>query len=638
MGTTSTVGAEGAAECSCKIGTSPDGAGCSCSPGFYGNANLPGEDPCTECPVGAFKAGVGNAAACTQCSNLLGGSASTRATGSASEADCICGLNYLREEVVAGVAKCIDCPEGAACQGGNTTALLARPGYWRSSPNSAVFHQCAKPHGAELCVGGRAEGGTAAGGAAARSDSRCRAGHRGPLCWSCEDGYGKQLGVCERCSDTDDESRWVYVAFGLGLILVMVFVLLTGNLRRATSRRGEAAQGMNVKMSVVKIMVNWLQVTSLAGFIEVGFPKEIQALLQFEDASNISPWSFSSVNCAMNVDFFERFYYTALVPAVCFALALGVCALRKLVAWQAQWTFDIFVMLFEALLFLTYNLLTQSVLSVFKCRHLGDGIQVLVSEVSVECGTPNHKTAVRVGWVLFVVFCLGIPLQLGALLWRARASLTETRSKVRLGFFFFNYRQKLFYYEVVNMARKLAMVATVVLLEHEIEVQIISLSLLSIVFLTLHTWLRPYESKTLNRLETFAYFVSTMQLTSAAYFHNRPARTGGAFSDLLTFAVVSLSVTFILWSLYLIGFSSLRKLGARLHTFRMAQPGHGKGRSSLTVPPHRLSVERRDSPAAKPAAGAEYAGLGFFLDDDRPTAGPGTLNGGTMHNPLHSNV
>ena len=221
---------------------------------------------------------------------------------------------------------------------------------------------------------------------------------------------------------------------------------------------------------------------------------------------------------------------------------------------------------------------------------------------------------------------------------RARPSLTETRSKVRLGFFFFNYRQKLFYYEVVNMARKLAMVATVVLLEHEIEVQIISLSLLSIVFLTLHTWLRPYESKTLNRLETFAYFVSTMQLTSAAYFHNRPARTGGAFSDLLTFAVVSLSVTFILWSLYLIGFSSLRKLGARLHTFRMAQPGHGKGRSSLTVPPHRLSVERRDSPAAKPAAGAEYAGLGFFLDDDRPTAGPGTLNGGTMHNPLHSNV
>ena len=41
---------------------------------------------------------MGNAAACTQCSNLLGGSASTQATGSTSEADCICGLNYLREE------------------------------------------------------------------------------------------------------------------------------------------------------------------------------------------------------------------------------------------------------------------------------------------------------------------------------------------------------------------------------------------------------------------------------------------------------------------------------------------------------------------------------------------------------------
>ena len=83
---------------------------------------------------------------------------------------------------------CNSCPEGGICIGYGTVTetIVTSAGYWRRYPYLASFKACeASATGSQMCEGG--------------VNSTCRAGHRGPRCGLCEDGYGMASGLCARC-------------------------------------------------------------------------------------------------------------------------------------------------------------------------------------------------------------------------------------------------------------------------------------------------------------------------------------------------------------------------------------------------------------------------------------------------------
>ena len=83
-------------------------------------------------------------------------------------------------------------------------------------------------------------------------------------------------------------------------------------------------------ISVVKVMVTWLQLSSLASSVQVPVSPTVRTLLDWQSLGNVSPWSFSSFNCVVPIGFYQRFYACCLVPVGCAALGAAVVGARAL--------------------------------------------------------------------------------------------------------------------------------------------------------------------------------------------------------------------------------------------------------------------------------------------------------------------
>ena len=277
--------------------------------------------------AGLLREREGDAFACESCLSVLGEGSSTAGVGAVSADDCRCGPEYYRDAE----GMCRDCPTGAKCSGGFAATMSFWPNFWRASPDSDRLHVCEAPRGVSLCQGSAAAARlrderakalavrrrAADGGAGAEAgtddngdagEDLCLPGHAGPLCWECVEGWGKRLGVCEACGSESGAlgQSAAFVVLGAALFLLAVYFLVTQNLGRVMEAHWKAAvaaqvalataakgggkrkpEGMNLTMGVVKILVTWLQMASLANSMRAPTGPEMAELLKWEDLGNV---------------------------------------------------------------------------------------------------------------------------------------------------------------------------------------------------------------------------------------------------------------------------------------------------------------------------------------------------------------
>ena len=239
-------------------------------------------------------------------------------------------------------------------------------------------------------------------------------------------------------------------------------------------------------ISVVKVMVTWLQLSSLASSVQVPVSSAVRTLLDWQSLGNVSPWSFSSFNCVVPIGFYQRFYACCLVPVGCAALAAAVVGARALLGRKrlAGLEGDVGIMATQLLWLLTYTMVTEAVMSVFVCRELDDGYWVLSRDVEVECGTPQHRLARRVGLVMLALHTVGVPLQAALLMGGPRGARDQLRMRVRFGFLYENFRDATFWYESFGMLRKASMVAVVTFFQDQTGIQVFTVSWVALTYLT----------------------------------------------------------------------------------------------------------------------------------------------------------
>ena len=181
-------------------------------------------------------------------------------------------------------------------------------------------------------------------------------------------------------------------------------------------------------------------------------------------------------------------------------------------------------------------------------------MSVLSADLSVQCETSKHIAAVRLGYIFGLLYIVGIPLQVFAQLYWYRGKLADQSVKVRYMFMFHNYREGLYWYECVNMLRKIGLVTALVLLQEDLGTQVFALSVISMTYLTLHAYIKPYTSRTLNELETAALFVTALTLSTCSFFYSNPTGTGNpAVEHGLTWSVIILSTCLLICSLAILG-------------------------------------------------------------------------------------
>jgi hypothetical protein len=558
-GAASRTGSTTRDQCSCPDGTVLLDDACVCTKGFYGSGD---DGTCIECPLGYFKDAEGDSLACTPCEDLLGTGASTLQVAATTQDSCVCRSAFYRGDD----GQCQPCPMGASCNGGPLQSIRLEPGYWRFKEDSSRLHKCELQRGEHICQGSAGSADPHGAGLAQHGEELCREGHTGVLCWECKEDFGKRLGICRSCGSTSGvvAMAFVYTVIGVLVLLLMIWFLVTQNLNRAVSwaktdysghSQRKRPESSDIMMSVVKIVVTWLQLSSMASKVKVPTSNELQELYKWEDLGNVSPWSFSQFNCVARMNFYQRYYISALVPVGCMVLAAFIVflrwAFRREVPGVSLW--DIFIMTCQMLWFLTYTMVNAMVLNVFKCRQLDDDLSVLADEVSIVCGTQEHRRAVMFGFVFVGLYTFGLPLQAFFQMWSNRHQLLQRRMRVRYFFLCNNYRNNVFWYECFGMFRKAVITATVTLLQDDVSVQVFTVSLVSLVFLTVHTHFKPYAVPMLNELETAALFISAVTLSSCTFFYFKNFSGGNdLYESALSWAIIVMSGMFMLWSLLLV--------------------------------------------------------------------------------------
>lgn len=115
--------------------------------------------------------------------------------------------------------------------------------------------------------------------------------------------------------------------------------------------------------------------------------------------------------------------------------------------------------------------ITRLVFSSFPCLELDTGERWLLTDKSIDCDSTAHAGVVAYAWIMVLVFCGGVPGGCFLLLWKSRDKISkaeEVRAKdeslSRIRFLFEYYKPEHWYWEPVEMLRRIFMTGFLVIL------------------------------------------------------------------------------------------------------------------------------------------------------------------------------
>ncbi|GMI25760.1 hypothetical protein TeGR_g8964 [Tetraparma gracilis] len=143
--------------------------------------------------------------------------------------------------------------------------------------------------------------------------------------------------------------------------------------------------------------------------------------------------------------------------------------------------------------------MTRLIFSTFPCLELDTGERWLLADKSIDCDSAAHARMVAYAWIMVVVFCVGVPGGCFLLLWRQRDKIMASEDKRKedkslnsIRSLFENYKPEHWYWEPVEMTRRIFMTGFLVVLARGSFAQIVVCQGVSIVALTMLKTRSPF--------------------------------------------------------------------------------------------------------------------------------------------------
>ncbi|KAL9955935.1 hypothetical protein ACROYT_G037339 [Oculina patagonica] len=494
-----------------------------CPRGTFSNSSTKGANGCTECPPGGFYSDdLGYVD--KNCKNCPNGS-------------------FVSFDKAPGTRKqdCKSCPEALDASSIQFPFPMPTP------------YKCLRE---ESCKGGL--------------DSQCDDGYEGPLCDVCSPGYYKQLQPCTQCPS----KKWIVGQLSIiaAIILIITFVLVWTSRRENKKKRRSSL--IDLFLSKLKIVIGFYQVTYglLEAFSYIKWPGSLQVIAKYSEILQMDVFQVAPIHCLFSrfrANAFENLFVMMALNAVVIGFSVIFYGVRKAIILRSRNLQDndklrkisqtkefVFRNLFF-FLYVTYLSTCAKTASVLPiacqklCRDEKEELcyKYMKADYSIQCQGTKYNHWLILAYIS-TAYIVALPVSSFIALWRKRRTIItviqtdafqdpdngmEMISALR--FLFENYKHDSWYWELVEMSRKVILTSGIILVGHESRSYIGLAWIIAGMYGILFSWIKPIRDVTENRLMATSLAVTVVNLGVGAV-SRIPAENLPASVDTYTDAVL----------------------------------------------------------------------------------------------------
>ena len=415
-------------------------------------------------------------------------------------------------------------------------------------------------------------------------DSLCEIGYEGPLCAVCSSGYYKQLQTCKKCPS----KHWIAVQ--LTIIVVIFLILIAASTNKTKNNKDKERSLIDSFLSKLKIAIGFYQVTNglLEAFSYIKWPDSLQVISKYSEILQLNILQVAPIHClspGLHVDAFENLFAIMAIngSAICFSFIAykvrQVIILRNRnqeeeeksikVAQTKELVYrNLFFFLYVTYLSTCAKTATLLPLACTElCRDEKEGLcfNYLKADYSTRCDDQRYKHLIIVTYIS-TVYIIALPAATFIALWRRRRVISATAdakaSEVKstntgmitgLRFLVENYKPCSWYWELVEMSRKVIVTCGLILVEQESRSFIGLTFVVNGMYGTLFAWIRPIQEVFENRLMATSLAVTVFNLGIGA-ISEIPAENSQAsinpYMDKVIFNVLALGANVLVLGLF----------------------------------------------------------------------------------------
>ncbi|KAL9978997.1 hypothetical protein ACROYT_G016586 [Oculina patagonica] len=387
-------------------------------------------------------------------------------------------------------------------------------------------------------------------------DSKCNEGYRGILCASCTSDHYLRFNACLKCP-----SMTITVISSLGVIIIFVVVfmmVLWGDSKDTEDSRTIA----DVIMSCFKIVIGFYQVVTgiFSSLVRVHWPVALISMEKYLHFVEGNIFQFAPLSCMhsrLRLDQFQKFVLIISVNTlVVFIILLYLFLKRRYIKGRLDRPNSEILQTISTLkkscyrnifLFLlaSYPITSNTIIRILplpgSCVEIcftekkSECTSLLRADYSIKCFSPRHQLY----WPIAAVFALYpavFPLVMLLLIYKFRGSGENISFGLRV--FFENYKEKFWFWEIVELYRKLILTSLILFFgsdnfsQNGFAVVIVS------TFGVVYTLLRPIKGKFEDTLQILVLWIIFFDVCLGAMYTNYDVSESDKGNDSITINIL----------------------------------------------------------------------------------------------------
>ena len=415
----------------------------------------------------------------------------------------------------------------------------------------------------------------------------------GPLCAVCEDTHYRLNGACSKCPEQKAAATALLVVIGLVLIAA-VWVVLRCNAKDVPEtnqwyqvhdaakdaetptdlQASETADEHKVSvMAMVKIVLSYTQVMSLLVEVYPGvhWPTSFRSFTDAQQFASSNPVSIvmpSCVSASLTITSYGEFMLAVWTPVVVAPIIWIYFQIKSRSCNDVEQLRAVCISTGSFVYFLLYPTIAVACVRVLaKCDEICDGnecIAYLRADYSIQCGMATHSNYKVGAGIAFTLYSAGFPAVIAYILYRGRKGATATTSSAWMagfGFYSKNYKPQYYYWETVDLYRKLCITSMVVFIADGTSLQIAFGTVFAFIGFALQLVFSPFVNRNENRLAVASQAITVLALIIGGLIRSHEAEVAAQMGSgpidevvtaayLITSGVLLYCLALIVWVMH----------------------------------------------------------------------------------------